>query len=121
MPDTCDENGYTREERERSKSASLKDGSFWAVMVGAGETFVNPFAIRLGADSTFSGILQTVPQFIGALSQLFILPLESRIRNRRLVFALGALLQALVWLPIALLAWLADPNSLPILLLLYIA
>ncbi|VVB57380.1 Major Facilitator Superfamily protein [uncultured archaeon] len=107
MSDTRDENGYTPAERQRSKSASLADGAAWSVMVGAGETFVNPFAIKLGADSGFSGIIQTVPQFIGALAQMLVLPIEPRIRNRRLVYASGVLLQALIWIPIALLAWAA--------------
>jgi MFS family permease len=121
MPSDDENNAYSYAERERSKSASLKDGAFWSFMVGSGESYVNPFAIKLGADSTFSGLLQTVPQFLGALTQLIALPLATLIKNRRLVLPLVVILQAFVWVPFAALAWLADPSFLPLAFLLFCA
>lgn len=113
MPDERDDNGYTLHERESSKAASIKDGAAWALMVGSGETYVNPFAISLGADAGFSGIVQTVPQFLGALAQLAALPLAGRIKSRNWTLAAGAFLQALVWIPVALIAWFSFPPALP--------
>ncbi|MFH1095669.1 MAG: MFS transporter [Candidatus Micrarchaeota archaeon] len=119
MLDERDENGYTLREREESKTASVKDGAAWALMVGAGESYVNPFAISLGADAGLSGILQTVPQFLGALAQLAALPLASRMKRRNWTLAAGAFLQALIWIPLALIAWFAFPQALPVVLVLF--
>ncbi|MCO6430746.1 MAG: MFS transporter [Deltaproteobacteria bacterium] len=90
---------------------SVNDGMAYAVMAGAGESYINPFAIFLKASSSQVGLLTSLPPLIGALCQSLSLWTMEKFTSRRRLIALGAMAQALVWLPIAALPFLFDENS----------
>ncbi|MDE1798455.1 MAG: hypothetical protein KGH63_03550, partial [Candidatus Micrarchaeota archaeon] len=61
---------YSADDIKSTKSTSVKDGAFWAVMVGTGESSMSAFALALGAPGGMVGFIQTFPQFFGSLVQL---------------------------------------------------
>lgn len=81
---------------------SIKDGSWWAVMVGSGESYLGAFAQFLKATPMQQGLLVTIPQFLASLIQLFSLWLLRILNNRRKFVILFATFQACVF-PIILL------------------
>jgi MFS family permease len=107
-------------ESSHSMKASIKDGVSNAVMLGCGESYFNAFSIFLRASTLQVGLLATLPQLFGAIMQwLGALNLDC-LRRRRLVIILGASVQAVTLLPIALLPFLFGKNNLliPFLLIL---
>ncbi|MBI3890551.1 MAG: MFS transporter [Candidatus Wallbacteria bacterium] len=90
--------------------ASIRDGMWWAVMVGAGESYLSAFGVFLQATTLQIGVLATLPPLIGALSQGPGVWLMERIRSRRTLVAAGAAAQAIVWVPLALLPFLGVPG-----------
>lgn len=93
----------TEEENNPSLSASVRDGVSQAVMMGAGETYLGPFGIFLGASTIQVGLLATLPQLFGALMQLAGARLMPLFRSRRTVIVSGVLVQAGLWIPMAFL------------------
>lgn len=79
---------------------SVKEGMSHAVMVGAGETYLNPFGIFLKASSVQIGLLTTLPPLIGAIFQVVGVWLMERYKSRRIIIVCTAFLQALLWIPI---------------------
>lgn len=92
-------------EKDINKSLrySIKDGIFHSVMVGFGESFFSAFAVFLKANNLQLGLLGSLPQTLGSLSQLFTNRIMDFFKSRKKVVCLGVLLQALTYLPIALL------------------
>jgi MFS family permease len=97
-------NPLTRD--QSSLDASLRDGIWHAIMLGAGETFLGPFGIFLKASTIQIGLLATLPQFFGALMQWASALAMDHLRNRRILVVLSALFQGVLWLPIALVPFL---------------
>lgn len=50
---------------------SLLDGFFFSLMVGLGESYFSAYALELGHSAIYSGLVGTVPLFLGGLVQLF--------------------------------------------------
>lgn len=101
-----------------SMRASINDGMSHAVMMGCGETYFNVFSIFLKATTLQVGLISTLPQFLGAVMQWAGAINLDRIRSRRRVVMTGALIQALTFLPIALLPILSRNRYQSIILLL---
>ena len=81
------------------------DGIAWSIMVGMGETYFPAFALGLGLEPVWAGLVATVPMVLGALLQLSApVWLERWRSHRRLVVACAAL-QAASCLPLAIGAW----------------
>src|SRR5688500_988711 len=87
---------------ERSLRWSIVDGLFYAVMVGACESYLGAFAVALGHDSHAIALLVTVPMLCGALSQLFAPLLVARLGNRKRLVLAAVLVQAAIALPVLL-------------------
>jgi len=51
-------------------SAILRDGVFFSVMVGFGETYVPAFALAMGLGEIMAGLIATLPMLAGAVFQL---------------------------------------------------
>ncbi len=101
---------------ERSLNHSIRDGISFSVMLGGGESYFSAFALHLRATATEVGILATLPLLLGSFFQLASARLGHRVRNRRQLILIGAGLQALLWLPLALLPLLFPDYALLILL-----
>lgn len=86
----------------RSLRYSVFDGAFSASMIGFGESFFVAFAVFLRATSLQVGLLSSLPQAMGSLLQLFSDGLIRLLGSRKRLVALAALLQALMYVPIAL-------------------
>ena len=88
---------------DASLDASIRDGRANAFMLGAGEAYLGPFGIFLQATTVQIGLLAALPQLAGAIVQWWsALVMDSS--PRRLPRILTAVtIQALVWLPLALL------------------
>jgi len=99
----------SKEERERSLKYSKIEGAAYAAVVGLGENFLSPFALALGANNLFIGLLSAIPHLVGSLSQLLGAWLVARLPSRKPFIVLGALVQAPVWLAVLLIPFLGLP------------
>lgn len=88
---------------EKTKRYSIIDGSGYNVMVGFGEQYVIPFALRLGASNSEVAILSSVPTFLGTLFQLFGAKLTDIFKSRKKLLVFFASFQALILFPLFLL------------------
>jgi len=89
-----------KEEEKRKQKArltSIQEGSAWALSSGFGYSYITPFALVLGASNTHIGFLQSIPNLVGSVSQLFTQRVMRRTTRKSLVMH-GAGLQALTWL-----------------------
>ncbi len=116
-PDPAQSTPAEPQEDDPSLKASLRDGVSHAVMMGAGETYLGPFGIFLKASTLQVGLLASLPPLFGALTQWLAAQAMDRFPSRRKAVVAGALLQALTWLPIALLPFLLGSGDLPVALL----
>lgn len=88
---------------KKSLWCSIMDGSFYSAMVGFGESFFSAFAVFLGATSMQLGLLGSLPQTLGSVSQLFSNKILEMFGNSRKRFiCINAFLTALLYIPIAL-------------------
>jgi MFS family permease len=88
-------------ENRKSLRISVFEGISHAVMIGAGETFIVPFAVFLLATDLQIGLLSCLPMFLGSLPQLWSWRLVLRLRSRKKLVVIAAALQAFFWVPMA--------------------
>lgn len=93
-----------------SLRASVFDGMWFSVMLGASESYLGAFGIFLGGTPLQIALLATVPPLIGSLTQLLGVRLLTRGANRLALIVAGARIQACVWLVLALLPMLRDSS-----------
>jgi len=101
-------------EIDPSLRASHHDGASHAVMMGCGETYFGPFGIFLRATTLQVGLLATLPPLVGALMQWAGALRMDRVQSRRRAIVTGASIQALTFLPMALLPFVAGKGTLPV-------
>ena len=100
-----------------SLRAAIREGISQSVMMGAGETYLGPFGIFLKASTLQVGLLATIPQLFGAITQLAGAWTMPRFRSRRSVVLIGVLVQAFTWIPIALVPFLLGSGTGPVFVL----
>ena len=107
---------YSRDPQvERSLRYSVRDGVAWSLMFGAGESYLQAFAVFLKATTAQITLLGALPPLIGSVAQLTSAWVAGyAIRRKSLIFG-GVLLQSGAWLPIIALAFL--PGGSPVALL----
>lgn len=88
---------------DKSLRHSIRDGAAYSFMAGSGETYFSAFAIFLKASTTQIGFLASVPPLVASFAQLLSAWLGHRTGQRKRIIIVGALLQALIWCPMALL------------------
>ena len=76
---------------------SFWDGSFAAVMLGFGDSFINPYAIALKATNLQIGLLSSVPGLVSSLFQLR-LPEWTEKAGRKRMMTTWVFAQAAMWL-----------------------
>jgi MFS family permease len=118
MPDRITPEETLRAGNAHSLKAPIRDGVSHAVMLGAGETYLGPYGIFLQATTLQVGLLATLPQLFGAVMQWASALVMDRIGSRRAFICAGAFFQATLWIPIALLPFLAGRGPRPVLILL---
>jgi MFS family permease len=105
----------------QSLQASVRDGIFYSIMLGAGETYLSPYGVFLEGSPLQIGLLISFPLLIGALFQVIGVQLMERCNKRRIIIICGGTIQALLWLPIAALAPLLGPGRTTVNLLIILA
>ncbi len=94
--------------QERDLSAITKDGVFFSVMVGMGESYVPTFALAVGLGDIVAGLLASVPMLIGAILQLVTPFAIKRLGSYRRWVVTCATLQGLSFLPLVVGASMGD-------------
>lgn len=102
---------------DRALRHSVRDGMWFSVQVGAGETYFSAFALFLRATAAEVALLSTLPPLLGSTAQLFSAWLGGYVGRKRLVLV-GCALQALLWLPILLVPLLFEQHAITALLVL---
>jgi len=91
-----------KEKIKKSLRYSILDGTFFSMMVGFGESFFQAFGVFLKANNIQLGLLVSLPQAAGSLSQLLSNKLIKIFNSRKRFVCIFALLEALMYIPIAL-------------------
>ncbi|MFH1072455.1 MAG: MFS transporter [Nanoarchaeota archaeon] len=86
--------------KEKTREYSIYDASYFSITTGAGETFLTPFAIALGATTQIISYLASVPLLASSFIQLFAARVINTVKNRKKVILINAFLQGVLWLPI---------------------
>jgi len=106
--------GVDRRVHDNSLRESMRDGMAHAVMLGAGENYLGPFGIFLGATTLQIGLLATVPQLCAAATQWVGAVSIEHFKSRRRVIVAGVLAQSTVWIPMGLLPLLFGAGAGPV-------
>ncbi|MBI2546439.1 MFS transporter [Candidatus Woesearchaeota archaeon] len=96
---------------EKSLNTTIKDAMASSVMQGLTQSYIIPFALALKASNTIIGLLASFPELIGAFFQLFEPALLKLIKSRKKIMVAAAFLQAIVWIPILLIPYIANGNT----------
>lgn len=73
-------------------------------------TFLTPFALELGAPSTFIALISTMPLLIGSIFQLFVADLMKIIKKRKEIILVTSFIEAFLWIPIMLIPFMWGNN-----------
>lgn len=74
-------------------------------MIGMGEQSLPAFAVALGLSSAGAGLAASVPMVVGAVLQVFLVPLATRVRSLQRWVVLCCALQAASFVPLVAGAW----------------
>lgn len=99
------EGGQPRGPVRSDLSVMYSDGAAWSLMVGLGETYFPAFALALGKDAETAAMLATLPMFLGAIGQWFLLPAVLRSPSLRRWVVLVVALQTACFVPLLVAAW----------------
>lgn len=95
-----------RPDPRRDLRAIFSEGVAFSVMVGVGEAYIPAFVLALGMGDVASGLVATVPLLAGGLIQMAAPAGVRRVGSPRKWALLGASVQALSFVPLALGGWL---------------
>jgi MFS family permease len=106
-------------DKEKARKANLKEAGWAGISQGAGYSYINPFAIALGASNSIIALLTAVPWTISPLAQLFGAK-ETERQSRIKTIVKFIFLETIFWigfLILAIFAWLNQNRYQPIILL----
>jgi len=89
--------------RKKSLSYSIKEGVAFSVNSSLGKSYIAPCAVALNANNLEVGLLTSVPDLLATSSQLGTPKLMKKVSRKKIVTR-SILFEALMWLPIALIA-----------------
>nr|MBF0221041.1 MFS transporter [Desulfobulbaceae bacterium] len=92
-------------------TASINDGIYHAIMLGAGESYLGAFGIFLRATTLQIGLLAALPLLCEAISQWISALSLDRFQSRKNIIFFWSLFQGAIWLPVALLPFLFGPGN----------
>ena len=105
-----EENSEEEKLKEEARKISTIEASSYAFMDGFGLRYIVPYAVALGAGNFAIGALNSLPGFLGTLSQLFTTKAMEKYSRKKIVFY-GVLSQAILWLPLILIGLLYFNNK----------
>lgn len=100
------------QQRQKALKTSISEGSAASFSTGISNAYIIPFALKLTQSSTNIGILSSFSALSSPLAQIWGSKLMEKHPRKKIVL-IAVLIQALLWIPIALLAWLAYKNIFP--------
>ncbi|MDD5085563.1 MAG: MFS transporter [Candidatus Omnitrophica bacterium] len=100
----------SREQVRKSLRFSLLDGIFASGTTGFTQDYFTPFLLALGGTVGEVGILSALPNLFASVAQLGSADFAERMKSRRKIINAFVLLQALVLLPIAVIAFRGNAN-----------
>jgi MFS family permease len=90
--------------KDKTLRFSFLDGIFASGMTGFTQDYFTPFILHLGATVRQVGFLSALPNLFGALMQLKSADVTEKLKSRKRVITLFVFLQALMLLPMAIIA-----------------
>lgn len=96
---------------ERSLKTTIYDTLASSAMQGLTSSYIIPFAIALRASNTVIGLLASLPELVGSFFQLFESWLLKIVKSRKKIMVTAAFFQAILWLPILLMPYIANGNT----------
>jgi MFS family permease len=103
----------------KSLRYSTLDGIFTSITQGFSENFITPYAIAMKASVSAIGVLSSLPNLMGSLSQLKTASVVDRIHSRMALITPCVLLHALMWIPIILAPYVVPDRAVPLLIALF--
>lgn len=88
--------------RKKSLTYSIKEGSGAALMSGAGDSFITPYALSLNANNAQIGFLSSFVGLIGASFQIIGSKIMYHFSRKKMIITF-VIVQALMWIPITIL------------------
>jgi MFS family permease len=100
-------------EKQTGKSLrfAIRDGIFFSMMTGFGESYFGAFAIFLKATNPQIALIASLPQLLGALLQFVSVRLLNLIKSRKTIILSGVVGQAMTWLLILSIPFLFRDDS----------
>ncbi|MFA6022591.1 MAG: MFS transporter [Candidatus Pacearchaeota archaeon] len=88
----------TEEQKQaKTRKYSIIEGSATSVMSGAGDSYITPYAIELGANNAQIGLLTSLAGVFGPISQIYGSKLMEKYSRKKIV-TIAVILQATMWL-----------------------
>lgn len=107
------------DEVEESLRSTQREGIAWAIMAGLTDSFMVPYALALGASPFQAGLLTSFRSFIVSVTQLKSADALRWFRSRRKMVLWTAGVQALLWIPLAVVGPVFGYLAVPALITLY--
>ena len=82
----------------KNLNLSTVEGTFWAIMYGAGESYISALAVFLGFSTFQISFLNSFPEFIGSCFQLLSSTIKNKFKSIKRFVAIISLVQSLMWL-----------------------
>jgi MFS family permease len=92
-------------EKEKTMKLSIKEGAVSTVMSSFGDAYIIPYALSLNANNAHIGLLSSFTGLLGPLAQIKGSRLMEKFPRKKIVI-LGVALNAFMWIPILILAFL---------------
>ncbi|HLG23088.1 MAG TPA: MFS transporter [Candidatus Manganitrophaceae bacterium] len=97
----------------QSLQYAVRDGIFFSIMTGFGESYFGAFAIFLKASNPQIAMIAALPQLFGACFQLVSVRLLNLLKSRKTIILTGVVGQALTWLSILSLPFFFKQKAIP--------
>lgn len=105
------------DETEKNLKTSVRDGIGSSIFTGFTKSFIAPLAIALQASNAMVALFSSVPELFANLFQLLTITAARRFKSRKWLLVMCTAVQALIWLPIILVPFIAADNLLLLLFL----
>ena len=89
-----------KKQLEHNLKSILQESRASSVSQNIAEKFLVPFALTMQASSLAISVLSTLPQLLGALTQVYSVKILHRFSSRKKLIVQQILFQALTWLPL---------------------
>ncbi len=109
-----------KELKHKARRLSIKEGIFAAASGSFGDRYISPFAIAINASNSAVALLSSISGLLGPLTQIFSSRLIEKYPRKKIILK-AVFMEALTWIPLAIIAFLFYRgilvNFLPFLLL----